>query len=175
MDVLEQRSSRLLSAQTGAVMFLMAFLSRLSPAVCQGPGVFPQLINAAERKPISTAPPIGTCGFDPSTGGLITTAFCRSSTLASSVTACNQAICSQGCPSRTSSPAPTPILSPTSPCIRRDSLDVRPYSPIGATSHIFDAGCFISPGIVPTVGSNGRFTISLWLKPDSSFSSAQEG
>ncbi|XP_022099403.1 usherin-like isoform X2 [Acanthaster planci] len=175
MAVYEWRNKRPRFAQTGAVIFLIAFLSHLNPAVCQGPGVFPQLINAAERKPISTAPPIGTCGFNPSTGELITTAFCRSSTLASSVTTCNQAICSQGCPSRTSSPAPTPILSPTSPCIRRDSLDVRPFSAVGATSHIFDAGCFISPGVVPTVGGNGRFTVSLWLKPDSSLNSTREG
>ncbi|XP_071790086.1 usherin-like isoform X2 [Asterias amurensis] len=166
-------NTRHLCAHGGAILVVFVILNCVQPAICQGSGAFPQLINAAERKPISTVPDIGTCGYNPVTGGLVTTAFCRSSTLNSSVSSCHQTICSQGCPSRTSTPSPSQILFPSSPCIRLDSVDVSPVAMPGENSQIFDPGCFISPGVVPTVGVNGRFTLAVWLKPDPSLT--QEG
>ncbi|XP_071494817.1 LOW QUALITY PROTEIN: usherin-like [Diadema antillarum] len=129
-------------------------------------GSFPELFNAAESRSISTIPVVGTCGYDHSSGDLLRSAFCRSSTISSSVTSCAIAICNQACPSRTSVPTPTELLS-AGVCITQDFASTRPNSAANDPSFIFrnSPDCFSSPA-VPTVGNDGRFTVAVWFRLD---------
>ncbi|XP_041469805.1 usherin-like [Lytechinus variegatus] len=129
-------------------------------------GSFPDLFNAGEGRTISTEPPVGTCGYNPNTGDAARSGFCRSSTISSSVSSCTIALCDQSCPGRTNLPSPIGLLSSGS-CITEDFASTRPNSEPNEPSYIFrnTPDCFSAPA-VPTVGNDGRLTISLWIRPD---------
>ncbi len=152
------------SVQKGAILLLICILTRVKHVFSQGS--FPPLVNVGENKPISTSPEYGTCGFNPDTGALQRSAFCRSSSLAESVTRCTFDYCIQDCRSRTSTPGPNILLSATS-CVTPDGVNTRPGAESGSQAYIFrdDSTCFIMP-VLPTVGDDGRFTLSVWLRPD---------
>lgn len=140
------------------------FICVIGRAAAQGS--FPDLFNAGEGRAISTEPVVGTCGYDPTTGDLARSAFCRSSTTSSSVSSCTIALCNQACPGRTSSPSPIGLLSSGS-CITEDFASTRPNSEQNEPSYIFRStpNCFSAPA-VPTVGNDGRFTLAVWIRPD---------
>lgn len=152
------------SVHTGAILLIICILTRVKDVFSQGS--FPPLVNVGENKPISTSPEYGTCGYNPDTGALQRSAFCRSSALQSSVTRCTFDYCIQDCRSRTSTPSPQILLSPTN-CVTPDGVNLRPGSEVGSQSFIFRVGstCYVTP-VLPVVGDNGRFTLSVWLRPD---------
>ena len=129
-------------------------------------GSFPDLFNAGESRPISSLPAVGTCGYNPSTGALERSGFCRSSTVSSSVSSCTIAICNQACASRTSTPSGIDLLS-AGVCVTEDLASTRPNSPVSDPSFIFrnSPNCYTSP-VVPTVGNDGRFTLAAWIRLD---------
>lgn len=152
------------SVQSGAYLLLICILTRVKTTISQGS--FPPLVNVGENKPMSTSPEYGTCGFNPDTGELQRSAFCRSSALQESVVSCTLDYCIQDCRSRTNTPSPRILLSPTS-CVTPDGVNARPGSESGSQSYIFRdiPSCFVTP-VLSTVGGNGRFTLSVWLRPD---------
>ena len=123
---------------------------------------FPSLFNTAKLRPIVTEPSASSCGV-PSRS-----AYCRSSTFSNSVNQCKQRFCVQDCPRRTSLPTPIALLVGSfGKCITTDTVNVRPRTTVGRFSTVFipglDTDCYITPIATPTLGANGRLTLTVWI------------
>lgn len=125
---------------------------------------FPPLFNAAENRPVVTDPSQSTCGYPERN------AYCKSSTIVESLEVCNHKFCVQTCPvTRNALPTSQNLLDATSSgsgtCIEIDTINVRPGSS-GETSSFFSQTgptCFLTPRATPTLGTNGAFTIAVWI------------
>ncbi|XP_071962430.1 usherin-like isoform X2 [Antedon mediterranea] len=165
-----QNTGRILNNISFFVFIIILILCQ-QILIVSSQGAFPQLVNSAENKQIVTVPEIGTCGYNPTTGDLARSAYCRSSTLTQSVTSCTQAYCIQSCPSRTDFPSSTNLLPGVrGTCVTQDVTSLRPGSDLGSYAIIFRADitgdCYITPN-VPVIGNNGAFTIAGWFRPES--------
>ncbi len=121
---------------------------------------FPPLFNAAAKRQLKTEPALSTCGIP------TRNAFCRSSESANSVYECRQDFCVEDCPTRTTLPSFTNVLEAVGfkDCVTRDTINIRPGS-IHRESVYFahGSGCYLTPNIVPILGSNGAFTLTFWI------------
>ncbi|XP_048258912.1 usherin-like [Haliotis rufescens] len=126
---------------------------------------FPPLFNAAKDKLISTSPSDSTCGVP------VRNAYCRSSTIATSVGTCLQNFCVQTCPGRYSLPNPVDLVSDAlSPgfgaCVSLDMVNKRPKSGSADFSRFISQSgdnCYLFPSTSPDVGQNGAFTLTVWF------------
>ena len=147
------------TVHTMAVLLLVLLIASISSA--QNPRKFPPLFNAAKQRLVTTNPFQSTCGTP------TRSAFCRSSTLSSSVFECRQNYCIQECPRRTIIPDYVSLLDGTGfkECVTLDSVNIRPGSQPPETSVHFGqgTGCYLTPRTTPTVGRNGAFTLTFWI------------
>ena len=147
------------SVLTKGVSFWLLII--LSIVDSQNPRKFPPLFNAARQRQVTTTPTQSTCGIP------TRSAFCRSSTLSSSVFECRQDFCEQDCPRRTIIPDYVSLLDGTGfkECVTSDSVNIRPGSNPPDTSVYFAHGssCYLTPRTTPTIGANGAFTLTFWI------------
>ena len=147
--------------------FVSALVGSLIPAAnAQSFRTFPPLVNLAVNQAVSTTPAQSTCGAQ--TMG----AYCVSSVSPSSAACSNLLMCAEDCPSRTALPGLVSLLAAGGygTCISTDGVNVHPGSAFGSYSSVFfgpGPACYLSPTTVPTLGSNGSFTISFWVWPNS--------
>lgn len=123
---------------------------------------FPLMYNLALDRPITTDPAVSTCGVQ-SLG-----AFCRSSTVVSSVNSCLLSLCSQACPTRTRPPDFISLLEAGGygTCVSADATTVRPGSSgISYSAHFRGSGsnCFLVPAEVPRIEQTGSWTLTFWV------------
>lgn len=122
---------------------------------------FPPIFDVSQDRPVTTYPAQTTCGVQ--TLGV----FCRSSTLAASVTDCSIGYCSQDCPFRSLTPSFVNLLDASgfSSCLTSDAVNIRPGSGGNSYSILFGVGsqCFLNPSSVPSAGANGSITLTFWM------------
>ena len=142
--------------------FTLMTLCLLATSHAQTSRSFPPMFNLAMDQTISTTPAQSTCGVQ-SLG-----AFCRSSTVASSVTSCVLSQCSEDCPTRTIPPPYVTLLNAGGYglCVTPDAVNVYPRSAPGSFSTLFlgsGSGCYLVPTTVPAIGASGAFTVTFWV------------
>ena len=140
--------------------FLLLILCLTKCVTAQSLRNFPPLFNAAKLKSIDTEPSQGTCGLP------TRSAYCKSSTFATSVNECRQAFCVQDCPRRTSLPPHSNFLEASGygACVTatentRAGSEQNDYAAIFSDGHL----CFLNPIGRPNLGANGAFTITFWM------------
>lgn len=139
-----------------------AFLLCLTGLSSSQSSNFPPLFDIAQNRPVTTSPTQTTCGVQ--TMG----AYCKSSTLDSSLKECSIGYCSQDCPYRTITPGYMNLLDAGgySACVNADAINVRPGSAVTSYSVLFGSAgsqCFLIPTNVPSIGSNGSMTLTFWV------------
>lgn len=144
-----------------SVVVTAAFLLCLTGLSSPQSSNFPPLFDIAQNRPVTTSPTQTTCGVQ--TMG----AYCKSSTVATSLTDCPIGYCSQDCPFRSLTPAYLSLLDAGgySACVNADAINVRPGSSATSYSILFGSGsqCFLIPTNVPSIGSNGSMTLTFWV------------
>ncbi|XP_073409429.1 usherin [Dendrobates tinctorius] len=123
-------------------------------------GLFPELENVAAFKPIYIDPPDVTCGIPKRS------VFCQSDVNFLNMQTCPQRLCVQDCPYRAASPDFRQLLRDVlGPCVRRDTVDLRPGSSNFSNSFIFydHKDCFVATA---PLGIGSSFTLTVWLKPE---------
>ena len=142
-------------------VFLLLLFTEIDDGDGQTLRKFPGLFNAANQRPLQTLPVQSTCGIP------TRNAYCKSSTYSSSIRDCLQNFCVQDCPQRTTSPSYVQMLAARGygSCVQTDAINRRPGSGRNEYSALFSVGaqCNLTPYNTPNLGSNGAFTITVWI------------
>ncbi|XP_076833979.1 usherin-like [Brachyhypopomus gauderio] len=149
--LLRCRGTKLLQYTLG----LFAMFSLVAPQ-----GSFPKMENIGAHRSVSVAPPGATCGV------LERSAFCRPARAPDDLVTCSQQFCVQECPYRSSTPSHADLLAAyLGGCPAGDKQDLHPGAAAGSASFAFrnQTACLASPS-APTLGPDGSFTLTLWLK-----------